>query len=60
MSKQQNIDMTQGKPLPILIKFAVPLVLGSIFRQLYSFADTAIVGRCLGVDALSADGVRGY
>jgi len=59
MSKQQNIDMTQGKPLPIIVKFAVPLVLGSIFQQLYSFVDTAIVGRCLGVDALSAVGITG-
>lgn len=59
MSKQQNIDMIQGKPLPIIVKFAVPLVLGSIFQQLYSFVDTAIVGRCLGVDALSAVGITG-
>ena len=59
MSKQQNIDMTQGKPLPIIVKFAVPLVLGSIFQQLYSFVDTAIVGRCLGVEALSAVGITG-
>ena len=59
MSKQQNLDMTKGNPLPLLIKFAIPLVLGSIFQQLYSFADTAIVGRCIGVDALSAVGVTG-
>ena len=59
MSKQQNLDMTQGKPLPLIVKFAVPLVLGSIFQQLYSFVDTAIVGRCLGVDALSAVGITG-
>ena len=59
MSKSQTVDMTKGNPLPLLIKFSVPLVLGSIFQQLYSFVDTAIVGRCIGVDALSAVGVTG-
>lgn len=59
MSKSQTVDMTKGNPLPLLVKFAIPLVLGSIFQQLYSFADTAIVGRCISVDALSAVGVTG-
>ena len=59
MAKQQTLDMTKGNPLPILIKFAVPLILGSIFQQLYSFVDTAIVGRCISVEALSAVGVTG-
>ena len=36
--------------------FALPLVLGTLFQQLYSFADTIIVGRCLGTDALGAVG----
>lgn len=49
MSKSQTLDMTKGHPLPLLIKFAIPLVLGSIFQQLYSFVDTAIVGRCISV-----------
>ena len=59
MSKTQTVDMTKGNPLPLLIKFSIPLVLGSIFQQLYSFVDTAIVGRCISVDALSAVGVTG-
>ena len=59
MSKTKNLDMTQGKPLSLLVNFAIPLVLGSIFQQLYSFADTAIVGRCIGVEALSAVGITG-
>ena len=57
--KTKTLDMTVGNPLPLLIRFAIPLVLGSIFQQLYSFADTAIVGRCISVDALSAVGVTG-
>ena len=59
MSKTNTVDMTKGNPLPILIKFAVPLVLGSIFQQLYIFVDTAILGRCISVQALSAVGVTG-
>ena len=59
MSKQQPLDMTQGNPLPILVRFAIPLILGSLFQQLYSFVDTAIVGRCIGAEALTAVGVTG-
>ena len=57
MAKDNTLDMTKGNPLPILIKFALPLVLGSIFQQLYSFVDTAIVGRCISSEALTAVGV---
>ena len=59
MAKKQTLDMTQGNPLPLLVRFAVPLILGSLFQQLYSFVDTAIVGRCIGADALTAVGVTG-
>ena len=59
MSKKQTLDMTQGNPLTLLIRFAIPLILGSLFQQLYSFVDTAIVGRCIGSDALTAVGVTG-
>lgn len=59
MSKKQPLDMTQGNPLPILVRFAIPLILGSLFQQLYSFVDTAIVGRCIGAEALTAVGVTG-
>ena len=59
MPKKQTVDMTWGKPFPLLVRFAVPLILGSLFQQLYSFADTAIIGRCIGSDALTAVGVTG-
>ena len=49
-------DLTVGRPLTQILKFALPLVLGTLFQQLYSFADTVIVGRCLGADALGAVG----
>ena len=47
MSKQHTLDLTRGNPMALLIRFAIPLVLGTIFQQLYAFADTAIVGRCI-------------
>ena len=59
MAKNQTLDMTRGNPLPLLVKFAVPLILGSLFQQLYSFVDTAIVGRCIGSNALTAVCVTG-
>ena len=59
MKATNTLDMTKGNPLPLLIRFSIPLVLGSIFQQLYSFVDTAIVGRCISVQALSAVGVTG-
>ena len=49
-------DLTTGRPLVRILVFALPLVLGTVFQQLYSFADTVIVGRCLGTEALAAVG----
>ena len=54
--KSGTTDLTAGKPLFQILRFALPLVLGTLFQQLYSFADTVIVGRCLGTDALGAVG----
>ena len=36
-------DLTVGRPLTQILKFALPLVLGTLFQQLYSFVDTVIV-----------------
>lgn len=52
-------DMTRGRPLGLILAFAVPLMLGSLFQQFYSLADTIIVGRFVGVDALAAVGSVG-
>ena len=57
MSDKQTLDMTKGNPVPLLIRFALPMVLGSLFQQLYNFVDTAVVGQCINVEALSAVGV---
>uniref|UniRef100_UPI000AC89ECB hypothetical protein n=1 Tax=Clostridium sp. NkU-1 TaxID=1095009 RepID=UPI000AC89ECB len=42
-------DMTRGNPLPIILKFTLPLLMGNIFQQLYNMADTIIVGRFVGL-----------
>ncbi len=52
-------DMTQGSPLKLLLACAVPLMLGSLFQQFYNLADTFIVGRFVGVEALAAVGSVG-
>lgn len=54
--KHKTTDLTTGSPLVQILLFSLPLVLGTLFQQLYSFADTVIVGRFLGVDALAAVG----
>lgn len=52
-------DMTQGKPLSIILKFTLPLLVGNIFQQFYNMADTIIVGRFVGANALAAVGSTG-
>ena len=52
----ESKEKTTGHPLKQILIFSIPLVFGTIFQQFYSFADTVIVGRCLGTDALAAVG----
>lgn len=47
-------DMTVGNPYSLMIRFALPVFLSQVFQQLYNTADTFIVGRVLGTDALAA------
>lgn len=49
-------ELTVGNPLPLIIKFALPLLLGNMLQQTYSMVDAAIVGRTLGINALAAVG----
>ena len=48
--------MTEGKPVRLIVTFAFPLMIGNIFQQMYSVADSMIVGKTLGVAALAALG----
>ena len=52
-------DMTKGNTTKLLISFSIPMLVGNIFQQLYNLADSAIVGRGVGTDALAAVGSTG-
>lgn len=54
-----ELDMTKGKPLALMVKFMIPLIIGNIFQQFYSMVDTIIVGKYVGVQALAAVGATG-
>ena len=49
-------DMTVGKPTQLIVGFAIPLLMGNLFQQLYNVSDILIVGRLIGVEALAAVG----
>lgn len=53
-------DTTQGGFVRLLLTMAIPLMLGSMCQNLYVIADTAIVGRFVGVNALAAVGNTGW
>ena len=52
-------DMTVGSPTKLILLFSIPLLIGNIFQQFYNMADTVIVGRTIGVQALAAVGSTG-
>lgn len=52
--------MTAGKPASLIFRFALPLMLGNVFQQLYTVVDTAVVGKALGVGALAALGATDW
>lgn len=49
-------DLTVGKPGKLILFFAVPMLLGNVFQQLYNVVDSAVVGKYLGDNALAAVG----
>ena len=52
-------SMASGKPLKLIILFTIPLLIGNVFQQLYSFMDALFVGRFIGVNALASVGATG-
>lgn len=52
-------EMTNGKPYRLILSFALPMIFGNVFQQLYNMVDTVIVGKYVGVDALAAVGSTG-
>jgi len=52
-------DMTQGSPVKLIAAFALPMLVGNIFQQLYSMVDSIIVGKFVSRDAFAAVGATG-
>lgn len=46
-------DMTEGNVLGLILRFALPLLVGNLLQQTYNMIDAAIVGRFLGTQALA-------
>lgn len=53
-------DMTTGNPLKHLLMFAIPLLIGNIFQQVYSMVDTMVAGYTLGDGAIAAIGATHF
>lgn len=49
-------SMTEGRPLTLILRFALPLLVGNLLQQTYNIIDAAIVGQILGADALASVG----
>ena len=54
------IDMTTGSSVGCIVYFALPIILGNLFQQLYSLTDAVIVGRFVNLNALAAIGGTGW
>lgn len=52
-------DMTEGRPIRLILSFFFPLLIGNLFQQMYNMADSIIVGQIVGKDALAAVGATG-
>ncbi len=57
--KRRDVDMTEGNTLRHLINFAIPLLFGNLFQQLYNMVDTWVVGNYGQGEAFSAVGTVG-
>lgn len=57
--KKKELNLTEGSPFKLIIAFCIPMILGNMLQQLYSFVDTMIVGHFLGVEALAGVGATG-
>jgi len=53
---KRAVVMTEGKPLPLLVSFALPMMLGNVFQLFYSMVDAIVVGKFVSANALAAIG----
>ena len=54
LAKQTVQNMTEGSPVSLILRFALPIFISQVFQQLYSTADAFIVGKYLGTNAFAA------
>ena len=54
--KKKSVDMTEGNIVKHIVLFALPLLIGNIFQQLYNMVDTWVVGNYVSNEAFSAVG----
>ncbi len=52
-------DLSTGNEGRLILRFAIPMLLGNVFQQLYNVVDSIIVGRYIGKEALAAVGTSG-
>ena len=57
--KTAMLNLTEGDPLTLILRFAFPMLLGTLFQQFYGMMDTIIVGKMIGLDALAGVGSTG-
>ena len=54
-----TLDMTRGSPVKLMLRFALPMLVGSVFQSFYTLVDSAVLGRFVGAGALAAIGATG-
>jgi putative MATE family efflux protein len=59
MKKWMHIDLTKGTPWKVLLLFSIPIVIGNLIAQFYSWADALMVGRGIDETAFAAIGLAG-
>ena len=52
--RKGNTDLTEGKVWKVIVRFALPLLVGNLLQQFYNITDSSIVGQFLGKEALAA------
>lgn len=59
MNNESVASMTEGNPAKLILLFTLPMLIGNLFQQFYNMADSVIVGRYVGANALAAVGATG-
>lgn len=60
MTLTGRLDLTEGRPAGLLVRFALPMLLGNLLQQLYNVVDSLVVGNFVGTQALAAVNIGNY